>query len=183
MAKFYPKRPHLIVLGFAVTILIVILNIRELGIDKPKNRSAMPSELDIETTQLDLNTKNLDILEPTIPATNRKTDMSASVDREYPRDNTGQAIALIDTNELAAKYSDWDDNQITEEKDMIEDEINSSNYIERANAKELSFDEMQKLSDLLLTLDALISIETDRKIAKLQDSIASKQRTNSNMSN
>lgn len=77
-------------------------------------------------------------------------------------------VVPLDTEVLVATYRDWSDEQIVQELNAFEKEIDEGLYVDRANAGTLDHMDMQKFSDLLLTVDSLIQVQSERQLAELE---------------
>lgn len=77
-------------------------------------------------------------------------------------------IKLLDTRPLIEAYQDFPIDQLEQEMEAVEEEIEMERFVERANKGELTYTEKQRFSDLLLTLDSLLHVKTDRKIRELE---------------
>lgn len=81
-------------------------------------------------------------------------------------------VEVLDTKALTAEFRDWDDDAIDKEVAFYNSRIDSARYLERLNNNELSNEELQDFSDLMITLDTLMQVKSERELAKLEEMLA-----------
>lgn len=101
------------------------------------------------------------------PTTLAKDNPKRAVPAQTGSEQVPNVIPL-NAQELIAEYRVWTDDQIDAEIALLEDEVDFGRYLERANEGQLDPDEMQKFSDLLITIDSLRHVRNERQIAELE---------------